>query len=510
MQTKLRLAPGEQSEVVFLLGAAKNSEELEDLLHKYDRTSAIGEAVSATRKLWDEVLGALQVRTPNPGLDLLLNRWLLYQTLSCRFWGRTAFYQSGGAFGFRDQLQDAMALVYSRPDLAREQILRAASRQFEEGDVQHWWHPPSGRGVRTRFSDDFLWLQLVTAHYVERTGDIAILDVPVPYLHSAPLLPHEQERYEHPEVSARVESLYAHCVASLANGRKTGAHDLPLMGSGDWNDGMSEVGAGGRGESVWLAWFSVVVGERFASLAELRGDTALAADLHQWTVKLRLAAEAAWDGGWYRRAYFDDGTPLGSRQNDACQIDSLTQSWAVFAGGDPTRVATALEAVSRELVRPDDQLVRLLWPPFDKTELEPGYIKGYLPGIRENGGQYTHAALWVVQAYAQLGMGDRHAMQIFDLLNPIHHARSGVPVPHTTASSPMSSPPMSIACRPIPAGEVGAGTPAPRPGCIAWRSKICSASNYLVTSSESIRTSQHLGQNSQSSIIEARHAIGSS
>jgi cyclic beta-1,2-glucan synthetase len=446
MQTKFRLGPGEQKEVVFLLGQAANREELERLLVEYKELPAIENSIRATQGQWDETLGQIQVSSPNPALDLLLNRWLLYQTLSCRFWGRTAFYQSGGAYGFRDQLQDSMALVYSRPDLAREHLLRGASRQFEEGDVQHWWHPPSGRGVRTRISDDLLWLPFVAAHYIEKTGDRAILDAPANYLRSPVLLPQEHERYEHPEISTKSESLYAHCVAALRHAEAVGAHALPLMGTGDWNDGMNEVGAGGRGESVWLAWFLSVVQERFAPLAEAQNDSALAAELRQRAKQLREAAEAAWDGAWYRRAYFDDGTPLGSAQNDACQIDSISQSWAVLAGGDRERASTAMEAVGKQLIEPDQKLVHLLWPPFDKTALEPGYIKGYLPGVRENGGQYTHAALWVVKAHARMGLGDR-AMEIFDILNPIHHCQTDAEAeqyrtePYVVAADVYSLPP---------------------------------------------------------------------
>ena len=424
VQTKLRLNPGEETEVVFVMGQARNREELDALLDRYAEPQAAAAAIEHTQQAWERTLTAIQVKTPNPALDLLVNRWLLYQTLSCRFWGRAAFYQSGGAYGFRDQLQDAMALVYSRPELAREHILRAAARQFEEGDVQHWWHPPAGQGVRTHFSDDFLWLAFVTAHYVEVTGDAAILDAQATYLHSPPLKPEEHERYELPEVSTQSDTLYAHCLRAIDHGLRFGPHGLPLMGTGDWNDGMNEVGAGGKGESVWVGWFLIAILKRFAPLAEQRGDQSRVTEMNHWASQLWQAIETtAWDGAWYRRAYFDDGTPLGSAQDDACQIDSLAQSWAVIAGGDSVRSRAAMQAVAERLLRADDRLVLLLWPPFDHTALEPGYIKGYLPGVRENGGQYTHAALWTVLAWAMLGEGDR-AMQWFDLLNPLHHARS--------------------------------------------------------------------------------------
>jgi len=447
LQTKLGLAPGEETEVVFLLGQVATREDVAPLLQRYADQKAVAIAADLARKTWDDFLTAVQVHTPNAALDLLLNRWLPYQTLSCRFWGRSAFYQAGGAYGYRDQLQDSMALVYSRPDLAREHLLRAAARQFEEGDVQHWWHPPSGRGVRTRFSDDFLWLPLVTCHYVATTGDASVLDAVAPYLHSAPLAPQEQERYEQPEISRQSESLYGHCLRAIDNGMRFGAHGLPLMGTGDWNDGMSEVGVGGKGESVWVAWFLITILERFAPLAEGRGDAARAAALHARAVELRKSVEsAAWDGAWYRRAYFDNGTPLGSKENDACQIDSIAQTWSVFAGADPQRSKIAMQSLRERLVRVDDELVLLLWPPFDKTALEPGYIKGYVPGVRENGGQYTHAALWVVQAFAQMGEGDQ-ALELFDLLNPIHHAADQraaekyVAEPYVVAADVYSLPP---------------------------------------------------------------------
>jgi cyclic beta-1,2-glucan synthetase len=417
------LAPGEEKEVLFFLGQAADVEGVRRLLRRYREPGRVQAALDEVCGLWERILTAVQVKTPNAALDLLLNRWLLYQTLVCRMWARSAFYQSGGAYGFRDQLQDSMALVYAAPDEARAQILRAAGRQFREGDVQHWWHPPSGRGVRTRFSDDFLWLPFVTCHYVATTGDAALLDERVPYIEAPPLRPDQHEDYGIPHVSAETGTVYQHCARAVEHGLRFGSHGLPLMGTGDWNDGMNRVGVGGKGESVWNGWFLLTILGRFAELAEARGDTGRAARYRAEAERLIAAVEEhAWDGQWYRRAYFDDGTPLGSAQNDECRIDSLTQTWAVISGrADPARAREAMASVERLLVKQAEKMILLFTPPFDKGHLDPGYIKGYLPGIRENGGQYTHAATWVVQATALLGQGGR-ALELFDLLNPLSHA----------------------------------------------------------------------------------------
>ena len=424
LQSQLRIPSGATVEVAFLLGCGRDTAETQSLLVKFSSIASIQAASNDSITHWDTILTAVQVKTPNRAFDILVNRWLLYQVLSCRLWGRSAFYQSGGAYGFRDQLQDVMALVYSRPDLAREQILTSASRQFEEGDVQHWWHPPAGEGTRTRFSDDLLWLPYVVAHYVNVTGDEQILDEVVPYLSSPLLTPNEQERYELPHVSSQSGSLYEHCQRALARAFRLGEHGLPLMGCGDWNDGMNHVGAQGRGESVWVGWFLLVLLDRFLPVAERLGDTTLVNNYRAKAADLRSALEEhAWDGEWYRRAFFDDGTPLGSHQNDECQIDSIVQSWAVLAGADEDRTEQALAAVMDRLVLPEDRLVTLFTPPFDNTLLDPGYIKGYLPGVRENGGQYTHAVLWIIQALAAKGDADQ-AMTIFDFVNPILHAQN--------------------------------------------------------------------------------------
>lgn len=423
VQTQFAIRGGEQFEIVFLLGCGANANETQTLVDRYATLDNVHQALRGTTALWDSVLNAVEVATPNKAFDLLVNRWLPYQVLSCRLWGRSAFYQSGGAYGFRDQLQDVMALVYSRPDLVREQILRAAARQFEAGDVQHWWHPPDGEGTRTRFSDDLLWLPFVVAQYLDVTGDQRILDETIPFLHSAPLAPEEQERYERPQVSQEQATLYEHCLRTIERGFRVGTHGLPLMGCGDWNDGMNLVGAHGKGESVWVGWFLLVLVDQFLPICRLRGNDAIAERYRQKGAELRDSLEqTAWDGRWYRRAFFDDGTPLGSAQNDECQIDSIVQSWAVLANADAERTDQALQAVFQRLVSNKDRVVALFAPPFDRTSLDPGYIKGYVPGVRENGGQYTHAVLWLIRALTEKGDSQRAAM-VFDFVNPILHTR---------------------------------------------------------------------------------------
>jgi cyclic beta-1,2-glucan synthetase len=428
LQCEIELAAGETREVRFMLGQAPNREIARELISRY-RAQATDDLFEQTKSEWDRVLEKVEVITPERSLDLMLNRWLLYQTLSCRFWARTAFYQAGGAYGFRDQLQDSMALVVARPDEARAQILRAATRQFHEGDVQHWWHPPTGRGVRTRISDDLIWLPYVVLNYVEVTGDTPILDEQCTFLEGPILASGQDDAYFEPSISGQQASVFEHCARTLDRSLATGAHGLPLIGSGDWNDGMNRVGHEGRGESVWLAWFLNATLRAFAPVAAQRGEDERAMRWLAHAEALRIAIEQhAWDGAWYRRAYFDDGTALGSAANAECRIDSIAQSWAVISGaGTRERALLAMRAVDEYLIRPGDDLLLLFTPPFDKTPLDPGYIKGYLPGVRENGGQYTHAAVWSVIAYAMLGDGDK-AGELFNMMNPINHAstRAGV------------------------------------------------------------------------------------
>ncbi len=426
LECRLALAAGESREVVVLLGAAEGEEAATALVDALLDPARARAAVESTVAAWDVRLSAVTVRTPEPTFDALLNHWALYQALTCRMWARTALYQSSGAYGFRDQLQDVTALLHAEPGLARAHLVRAAGRQFAEGDVQHWWHPQSGRGVRTRFSDDLAWLPYAVAHYVRTTGDASVLDETAPFLTMRALEPGEHEIYDLPGESADRATVYEHCLRALRRACTAGAHGLPLIGGGDWNDGMNRVGAEGRGESVWLAWFLIAVLRDFAECADLRGDAGTAAEFRARASEYAAAAEHhGWDGAWYRRAYYDDGTPLGTASADECRIDSVAQSWSVLSGaGDPTRRAQAMRAFEEHLVDGEARLLKLLAPPFDATPQDPGYIKGYLPGVRENGAQYTHAALWAVLATALEGRGER-ALELFQMINPL--ARTGTP-----------------------------------------------------------------------------------
>ena len=426
LQVAVELGPDEQREIVFLLGQASDIEEVRAFALRFRSGDAVEEAFDATRRWWDELLGQIEVITPVSSVNYLLNRWLLYQTLGCRVWGRTAFFQSGGAFGFRDQLQDVMALLYAAPSLAREHILCATARQFVEGDVQHWWHPPSGAGVRTLCSDDLLWLPYVVAQYVRVTGDGSILDEEVPFLKGRLLEPGEHEAYFAANPAPEEKPVLEHCLRAVAKAlSRRGSHGLPLMGSGDWNDGMNRVGSDGKGESVWLAWFLIDTLKGLLEVCESRLGNAQAQVYRGAIGELTEAVEHhAWDGEWYRRGYFDDGTPLGSRASNEARIDSLPQSWAVLSeAARPERAALALRAAERHLVLEADKLILLFDPPFDHSTQHPGYIMGYPPGVRENGGQYTHAALWLAQAFARLKQGTR-AVELLEMINPVERTRS--------------------------------------------------------------------------------------
>ncbi len=425
LQLLFSLAPGESKAITFLLGETENSQEAERITTNLSQPQQIKEALEEVKRYWDEVLGNVQVHTPDPSMNLLLNRWLLYQTIACRVWARSAFYQSGGAYGFRDQLQDVMALVYTSPEVTRNQIILHCGHQFVEGDVQHWWHAETGKGIRTKFSDDLLWLPFVTAHYIERTGDTTILDETNVFLEDNHLKEDEDEVYSIPRSTKEHGNVYEHCVRTIERGLRFGEHGLPLIGSGDWNDGFSRIGIKGKGESVWLGWFFYLTLTRFSSLCDDRQDLERGVRYRRIAAELLQSIELhGWDGGWYRRAYFDDGTPLGSSQNKECQIDALAQSWAVLSGAaKPTRAKDAMLALEHYLWRKEDGVLLLLTPPFDKFLPDPGYIKGYVPGVRENGGQYTHGATWAILAYTSLGEGDK-ALELFQMLSPIHHART--------------------------------------------------------------------------------------
>jgi cellobiose phosphorylase len=429
LQVGVDLESGQEREVAFTFGSGRDRG---DALHLIRRFRGVGEAHDALAQVWsywNQTLGAVHVQTPDESLNFLANGWLLYQVLASRMWARSGFYQSGGAFGFRDQLQDSMALVHAEPALMREQILRSAARQFRDGDVQHWWHPPEGRGVRTRISDDYLWLPYATCRYVAALGDLGVLDEVVPFLDGRAVKVDEDSYYDLPAASDESATLYQHCVHAIRHGLRTGAHGLPLMGCGDWNDGMNLVGHQGRGESVWLGFFLHDVLAQFEPLARRRGDTVVADLCAAQAIELRARLEEhGWDGAWYRRAYFDDGTPLGSSENAECQIDALPQSWSVLSGvGDPLRARQALAAVDARLVRRDLGIIQLFDPPFNGAGPEPGYVRGYLPGVRENGGQYTHAAVWTVMAFAAAGEVER-AWELFHLINPVRHGSTAAEI----------------------------------------------------------------------------------
>jgi cyclic beta-1,2-glucan synthetase len=422
LQLHVTLEPGETKAISFFIGQAAEGEAARALIRRLQEPGQVEAAWDRARARWTGLLASVTVKTPDRALDLLLNGWLLYQNISSRIWGRSGFYQSSGAYGFRDQLQDVLATLHVAPEMARQHILRAARHQFEAGDVLHWWHPPSGRGVRKRITDNLLWLPYVVAHYVQVTGDVALLKVEEPFRRGEPLANDEAERYDQYPLTEETYTITEHCRRALAMGA-TGPHGLPLMGGGDWNDGMNRVGIEGRGESVWLAWFRYATLAAFIPMCTALEDAEHVAQYRRQMEDLQRALAAhAWDGDWYVRAFYDDGSPLGSAQNRECQIDAIAQAWAVLSGAaEEKRAHLAMAAVNGKLVREEDRLLLLFTPPLDKTLRDPGYIKGYPPGIRENGGQYTHAAVWTIWAYARMGDGAR-AWHLLDLLNPINHS----------------------------------------------------------------------------------------
>jgi cyclic beta-1,2-glucan synthetase len=425
IQVSFELAAGQEHEIIFKLGSGRNMEDANSLIRRFRGSGSARAALEAVWQYWNHTLGAVQIETPDLSINVLANGWLLYQTLACRVWARSGYYQSGGAFGFRDQLQDVMALIHTKPNLLREHLLLFASRQFLEGDVQHWWQPPVGRGIRTHCSDDYLWLPLATCRYVIATGDTGVLDESIHFLEGRPVKPEDDSYYDLPNRSEKKGTLYEHCKRSILHGLRFGDHGLPLIGTCDWNDGMNMVGNKGKGESVWLGFFLFDVLTQFIKIAQAGNDYEFIEICKNAAKKIQKHIEKnAWDGEWYRRAYFDNGLPLGSASNDECQIDSISQSWSVLSGaGDIDRTRLAMESVDKRLVRHEHSLVQLLDPPFDKSDLNPGYIKGYVPGVRENGGQYTHAAIWTAMAFSKLG-DSKKAWEIIRMINPINLARS--------------------------------------------------------------------------------------
>lgn len=425
LQVVFDLAEEEEHEVVFRLGSGKNMHDTLGLIQQFAGSAAAQTALKTVAAFWEQTLGTVHIETPDAAINLIANGWLTYQTIACRIWARSGFYQSGGAFGFRDQLQDTLSLLHAQPNMVREQIMLCASRQFKEGDVQHWWHPPVGRGVRTTCSDDYLWLPFVTSRYIVTTGDTGILDEAAYFIEGRLLNAGEESFYDLPIQSTDKTSLYEHCKIAVEHALKFGVHGLPFIGSGDWNDGMDKVGQHGKGESVWLAFFLYDVLTRFETVARLKNDEAFALKCNGHAELLKGNIEKnAWDGEWYRRAYFDDGSPLGSAQNIECKIDSIAQSWSVLSkAGDPKRTPQAMESANKYLVRRDDKIIQLFDPPFDnKSDMNPGYIQGYVPGVRENGGQYTHAAVWLVMAFAAMGNREK-TWELLQMINPINHGK---------------------------------------------------------------------------------------
>jgi cellobiose phosphorylase len=425
IQVKVILQPNESKDIVFLLGTASQEQDVHDLAERYNKVNEAKEALNKVQSFWRDKLSVLEVKTPADSINIMLNGWLPYQVISCRLWARSGFYQSGGAFGFRDQLQDCLSIAHIAPEIARAQILHHARRQFEEGDVQHWWHEPQGLGIRTHCSDDLLWLPYATAEYIRITGDDSILEEKLPFLQDAVLADNEVDRFSSPKSTEESYSLYEHCIRAIDYSFRFGEHELPLMGSGDWNDGMNTVGHKGSGESVWLGWFLITILKMFTPFCVAKCDESRSILYSKVRECLLDSIENnAWDGNWYLRAFFDDGTPLGSIQNKECKIDSIAQTWAVISReSNKDRVKIAMNSLEDHLISREEGLIKLISPPFYDSKVKPGYIKGYLPGVRENGGQYTHAAAWVIIAFAMMGDGDK-AWELYELINPLNHTEN--------------------------------------------------------------------------------------
>jgi len=425
IQVVFDLAEEQEHEIIFKLGAGSGVDDALNLNRKFEGSTGAHACFAKVNEYWNKTLGAVQIETPDQALNILSNGWLNYQTLACRVWGRSGFYQSGGAFGFRDQLQDVLSLVHTQPQMLKQQLLLCASRQFIEGDVQHWWHPPTGRGVRTTCSDDYLWMPFAVCRYITVTGDHDILDEVVPFLEGRLLNSGEESYFDLPIRSDSTASLYEHCVKAIENGLLFGEKGLPLMGSGDWNDGMDKVGNHGKGESVWLAFFLYDILVKFSDVAAIKNDDAFVIKCRNYAEQLKQNIHKnAWDGEWYRRAYFDDDTPLGSHENEECKIDSIAQSWSVLSkGADEQRSIMAMKNADKFLVQQEDGMIQLFTPPFDKSSMNPGYIKGYVPGVRENGGQYTHAAIWLVMAFAAVG-DHKRTWELLQMINPLNRGNT--------------------------------------------------------------------------------------
>lgn len=423
IQSKISLIAGEETEVVFLFGSGKEIAQTDHIINQFKQIKDVNSSIEKTKEYWKNLTNKITIQTPDLATNSLFNGWLSYQTISCRLFARSGFYQSGGAFGFRDQLQDSLAIMKLDANLARKQILLAASRQFPKGDVQHWWHPPAGRGVRTRCSDDLLWLPYVICEYLETTGDSMILDEDVGFIEMRELYSGEESNYDLPTYTSSEATIYEHAVRAIQKSLVYGRNGLPLIGSGDWNDGMDQVGIMGSGESVWLGFFLYSVLIKFGKISESRNDREFMEICREHSKNLKKNIESnAWDGEWYNRAFYDDGTVIGSKKSDECKIDSISQSWSVISGlGDKERQLQAMESMSKHLVNRELNLILLLHPPFDKTKLNPGYIKGYIPGVRENGGQYTHSAVWAMIAFARLKDHDR-VWELLRMINPINHS----------------------------------------------------------------------------------------